>query len=108
VKFKKGNAGRPKGVKDSRSRYYDVMAALQKEKHDPVLALITLAKNELAEPDLRFKADKELIARIAPVLKAIEMNNTEENEALKAEAEALKKEMKETEDRYNAKFKKEF
>jgi len=106
--FKKGNAGRPKGVKDSRSRYYDVMAALQKEKHDPVQALIKLAKDETAEPELRFKADKELVARIAPILKAVEMNNSEENEALKAETEALKKELKETEDRLNKKFKKEY
>ena len=106
--FKKGNVGRPKGSKDSRSRYYDVMAALKAENHDPVLSLIRMAKNEDLEPDLRLKADKELIARIAPVLKAVEMNNTQENEALQAEADALKKELREAEDRANKRHKKEY
>lgn len=107
--FEKGKSpGRPKGVKDSRSRYYDVMAALKAENHDPVLSLIRMAKNEDLEPDLRLKADKELIARIAPVLKAIEVNNSEENAELKAQADEMKKELKATEDRMTKQHKKEY
>lgn len=70
--FKQGNPGRPKGVQDMRTRYYDVLSKLKEMGHDPVEALIILAQDESEDSKLRLKANCELMARIAPVLKAIE------------------------------------
>lgn len=99
--FKPGNKinlqGRPKGIKDSRARFYDVMAKLTEMSHDPVVALIILAKDKNAEPELRFKANKELLARIAPILKAIEHKGDTE---MASDIEELKKELKEQSEKY--------
>lgn len=76
MKFKPGQTGnptgRPKGIQDKRTHYYDVQAKLAEMGHDPVAALITLAKDTASDPELRFKANRELIGKVAPVLKAIE------------------------------------
>lgn len=75
-KFQVGNSfgkqGRPKGIKDKRHDYYDVMAKLQKKGHDPIEAFIELAKDPHADPVLRFKANQELASRVSPSVKAIE------------------------------------
>lgn len=89
--------GRPVGSKDSRSRYYDVMALLESESHDPVMALITLAKDPNADPELRFKANKELVSKVAPQLKAIEHKGDTE---MASDVAELKAELKAQAEKY--------
>lgn len=66
--------GRPPGIKDVRSQFYDVVAMLEKECHDPLLAMCRLAKDPCADEKLKFLANKELALRIAPHKKEIEHN----------------------------------
>lgn len=74
--FQKGHKlsqrGRPPGIRDKRLEYYDVHAKLIEHGHDPIVAIIEMAKDALLEPVLRFKANQELLSKVTPTLKSIE------------------------------------
>ncbi len=97
--------GRPAGIPDWRSRYYDTRATLARMKHDPVEEIVKLAKDETAGKKLQFLANKELMARIAPPIKAITIN-TDIND--KEAIEILKDELRQSLDASVDKFKKEY
>ena len=63
--------GRPKGIKDTRHKFANVMQILEEEGHDPVRALIEIARNGEEESN-RLTANVKLLDRIAPVLKSVE------------------------------------
>jgi hypothetical protein len=104
--YKKGETGnpygRPKGIPDWRTKYYNTRETLARLKHDPVEEIVKLAKNEDADEKLRFLANKELMARIAPVLKAITIETDGEG------IEQLKKDLRESLASSLEQFKKEY
>lgn len=66
--------GRPPGIKDVRSQFYDVVAMLERRCHDPLEAMCIMAQDENMDPRYRFLANKELALRISPHKKEIEHN----------------------------------
>jgi hypothetical protein len=94
AKFQKGQsgnpAGKPKGSKDRRREFYNVIELLQQNNHNPFQAMIDLAKDPNADADLRLKANKELGLRAAPPIKAIEhIDDT----SLQADLESLRNQL---------------
>lgn len=96
--------GRPPGVQDWRSRYYDTMAKLKEMGHDPIEALILMAQRESCAK-IRLEANKQLAARIAPPIKAITINTELGDEAAIKE---LRDELREVLDVSLENFKKEY
>ena len=81
--------GRPQGA-GTTLRLNDVLGKLRAAGYDPVQSLIELARDTNEDRKLRFYADKELVGRIAPLLKATEFR-LEEGSADKYEE--LKKQL---------------
>lgn len=69
--------GRPKNIEDKRTKennkYYDTLAKLRAMGYDPVESMVELARDTGEDRKLRFLADKELMARIAPTVKSIQV-----------------------------------
>jgi hypothetical protein len=87
--------GRPKGSKDKRREFYDVVKALQETGHDPVRAIIKIAQDELASLEMQHKANATLLTYAAPALKAVQHDHTVDvSEDLKQLAENMKEIMK--------------
>lgn len=65
--------GRPKGIRDRRAFRYDVWQKLVEFNHDPIENLIKIAENPTWDQPLRLRAEIELMDRIAPRLKQVEI-----------------------------------
>lgn len=82
--------GRPKGALGV--KFNDVKAHLEAAGYNPIESLIRLAMDENAERKLRFYADRELLARVAPLLKTVEVKADEET---KEQVDILKQQIAE-------------
>ncbi len=75
--FKKGKSGntsgRPVGIVDRRSLYADVKKMLNDRGHDPAESLSILAQ-ESTDEYIRLSANKELLKKYMPDLKAVEVS----------------------------------
>lgn len=102
VKGQSGNkGGRPKGSPDARRKFYDVQATLEAAGFDPVAAMLEIAMHSESN-DLRYKATRDLIDKIAPALKSVEhkTDDTQHNDML----EQLKSAMQIATDKHKKEF----
>lgn len=77
MRFKPGNNANPRGrPKGTGRKIWDTAKILEEEGYNPILELINLARNAETQK-IKCDALAILVARIAPVLKAVEHSMTE-------------------------------